>query len=159
MLHLPPHRPSRLVEVLSARAALPVREPDDKEPLAPGVVYVAPPGYHLLVERDATFSLSVDEAVNFSRPSLDVLFESAADALGASLVGVVLSGASDDGAAGLAAIARAGGVTIVQAPASAEVPTMPEAALAALTPHHILPPERIGSLLAAPPPLTAQGAR
>lgn len=130
VVHLPPTRPSRLAAVLAMRSAIPVKEADDKEPVAAGRVYVAPPGYHLLVERAGTFALSIDEQLNFSRPAIDVLFESAAEAYGGALVGVILTGASDDGARGLAAIVQAGGAAFVQAPESAVARQMPEAAIA-----------------------------
>ncbi len=147
VVHLPPTRPSRLPEVLAPRTTRPVHEAADKEPANPGVIYVAPPNYHLLVERGRTFALSDDELVHFSRPAIDVLFESAADAYGARLAGVLLSGANADGAAGLLAIKRAGGVVIVQSPADALTPTMPEAALARLKPDHLLPAREIGPAL------------
>ena len=102
------------------------REPEDKEPLRPGAIYVAPPNYHLLIERGGTLSLSIDQPVNFSRPSIDVLFESAAHAFGAAVAAVVLSGSSADGALGLAAIARGGGAAVVQA--DAQYPLMPDEA-------------------------------
>lgn len=155
VLHVPPTRPSHLAEVLGARCALPVREAEDKEPLAPGTLYVAPPNYHLLVEprHPATeptrrVSLSVDEPVCFSRPAIDVLFESAADACGPAVAAVLLTGASEDGARGLARIADGGGLTVVQAPATAVAPTMPEAALRLCDPTHVLPVDQIGAWLA-----------
>jgi len=129
VIHLPRQRPSHLVEIFQPKCALAVREAQDKERVERGTVYFAPPDYHLLVERGPAIALSVDELVNFSRPSVDVLFESAADVYGASLLGVILTGASQDGAAGLQAIRRAGGKTIVQEPATAQVPVMVESAL------------------------------
>lgn len=130
VLHVPPGRPSLLATILSARCPMPVREAEDKEPLLPGTILVAPPDYHLLVDEGPSVALSVDPPVGWSRPSIDVLFETAADVFGADLTGIVLSGASDDGAAGLAAITAAGGRAFVQAPDEAEVATMPAAALA-----------------------------
>ncbi|MEO6774679.1 MAG: chemotaxis protein CheB [Kofleriaceae bacterium] len=106
-----------------------VVEAEDKAPLEPRSIYIAPPNYHLLVERTGSLALSVDEVVNFSRPSIDVLFESAAEAFGTRCTGVLLSGANDDGARGLQRIADAGGRAYVQAPASASQPTMPNAGL------------------------------
>ena len=100
VVHLPPDKTSLLAELLRARCAIRVREAEDKEPIEPGVVYFAPPDYHLLVEQDRRLSLSDDEPVLFSRPSIDVLFESAADAYGGGLIGVVLTGANSDGANG-----------------------------------------------------------
>jgi two-component system, chemotaxis family, protein-glutamate methylesterase/glutaminase len=129
VLHLPPTKPSHLPEVLGVRCALPVTEPDDKEPLEAGHVYVAAPNYHLMISGERFFSLSVDALVHFSRPAIDVLFETAAEAYGAGLVGVLLSGANEDGARGIAAIKRAQGQTVVQSPDTAPVPTMPDAAL------------------------------
>ncbi len=147
VLHLAPHKPSYLRDVLSQRTALAVREPDDKEPMLPGTVYVGPPNYHLLIERNRTLALSVDDAVNFSRPSIDVLFESAAEALGPSVAGVLLTGANDDGARGLARIRASGGITVVQSPETASASAMPEAGIRAAAIDHVLPPERIGPLL------------
>lgn len=135
VLHLPDARDSALAEVFQHRLALKVREAGDKEPVAGGTVYFAPPGYHLLVEREHCFSLSCDPPLNHSRPAIDLLFESAAHAWGAGAAALLLTGANDDGAKGLAAVARAGGVTAVQSPATARVATMPEAALR-LDPSH-----------------------
>ena len=147
VLHLPENHESRLAELFGYRLDLQVREARDKESLAPGVLYFAPPGYHLLVEADRSFSLSCEERVNFARPSIDVLFETAADAYGKSLAGILLTGANYDGAAGLAGMKLAGALTIVQDPASAEVPTMPEAAIRRTAPGLILPLAEIRSLL------------
>jgi two-component system, chemotaxis family, protein-glutamate methylesterase/glutaminase len=129
VLHLPRERPSLLVEIYEKRCALPVREADDKEPIEPGTVYFAPPDYHMLVEKSRQIALSADEPVHFSRPSVDVLFESAADVYGKRLLGIILTGANEDGTAGLHAIHRAGGVTVVQQPDSAKVPLMVVSAL------------------------------
>jgi two-component system, chemotaxis family, protein-glutamate methylesterase/glutaminase len=119
-----------LAELLRAHCALDVSEAEDKQALASGCVLLAPPDYHLLVEPGAV-ALSVDEPVHFSRPSIDVLLTSAADAYGEGAVGVVLTGANDDGAAGLAQIVARGGAAIVQDPETAARREMPEAALAA----------------------------
>ena len=129
VLHLPRERPSLLVQIYEKRCALPIREADDKEPIEPGTIYFAPPDYHMLVERSRQIALSTEEPVHFSRPSVDVLFESAADVYGSRLLGVILTGANEDGAAGLHAIHRAGGVTVVQQPDSAKVPLMVVSAL------------------------------
>ena len=129
VLHIPRERPSLLSEVFGSRCALPVREAEDKEPIQPGTVYFAPPDYHLLIDRGPAFALSTDEPVHFSRPSIDVLFDSAADVYGERLVGVILTGANQDGAEGLAAVGHAGGRTVVQDPVSAAVAYLPEAAL------------------------------
>jgi two-component system, chemotaxis family, protein-glutamate methylesterase/glutaminase len=147
VVHLPPKRPSHLAEVLGARTVLPVREAEDKEPITAGTVYVAPPNYHLLIERTKTFALSTDEAVLFSRPAIDVLFESAADAYGARLAGIVLTGASADGARGLSAVKRRGGLAIVQSPDGAVAPEMPRAALAMVEADHVLSLTALAALL------------
>lgn len=149
VLHIPPNRPSYLPDVLGARCSLRVKEAEDKEPLAPGTLYVAPPDYHVLIEKQRCLSLSVDAPVLFSRPSIDVLFESAAEAYGPALAGVLLAGGNADGARGLAGIRRRGGTTLVQAPETAAMATMPEAALALDAADHALPPGALGSFLAA----------
>jgi len=118
---------SLLALVLQDAAALPVHEVEDHDPIVPGV-HLAPADYHLLVG-DGLFNLSVDPPVRFSRPSIDVTFTSAAESYGARVAGVVLTGANDDGARGLACSAEHGGLALVQDPATAEVPTMPQAAL------------------------------
>lgn len=129
VVHVPPGRANALVTLFGERCAMVVKEAEDKEPAVPGTVYFAPSDYHLLVEGDGALALSSDEPVNFSRPAIDVLLESAADAFGPALVGIILSGANHDGADGLAAVARAGGVALIQNPATASSATMPEAAL------------------------------
>jgi two-component system chemotaxis response regulator CheB len=129
VMHIPRERPSLLADVFNARCALPVREAEDKEPVQPGTVYFAPPDYHLLLDRGPVLALSSDEPVHFSRPSIDVLFDSAADIYGERLLGLILTGANQDGAEGLAAVGRAGGRTVVQEPGGAAVPFLPEAAL------------------------------
>src|SRR6201996_3505232 len=128
--HLPPASPSYLVQALAHRCALPLLEPDAGEQILPGRVHVAPPGYHMLVEVDRTVALSTDAAVRFSRPSIDVLFESAADVYGERLLAILLSGANDDGAQGLARVRALGGTAWVQEPDSAASPEMPRAAIA-----------------------------
>ena len=139
VLHLPEDHESRLVEVFAARMRVPVQEAQPGASAAPGRVYFAPPGYHLLVESDRTFALSCDAPVLFSRPSIDVLLESCADAYGSGLLGMVLTGANEDGAAGLACVKASGGLTAVQDPAEAVHPAMPLAAIAAAHPHYVLP--------------------
>jgi two-component system chemotaxis response regulator CheB len=128
---------------LGRRIARPVAEAGDKDPIERGHVYVAPADYHLLAEL-GRFALSVDEAVRFARPAIDVLFESAADAYGPGVIGVVLTGANDDGADGLARIVARGGAAVVQDPATAQAPEMPKAALAAAPQATVLPLDRIG---------------
>lgn len=129
VLHLPRESRSLLIEIFSPLCELQVREARDKDPIAPGTIYFAPSDYHLLLDTGPQLALSVDAAVNFSRPSIDVLFESAADVYQQQLMGVILTGSNHDGAAGLAAVRRAGGITVVQNPSSAMVPEMPMAAL------------------------------
>lgn len=147
VLHLPRERPSILVEIFAPKCALPVREAADKQPVSPGTVYFAPPDYHLLVDEGPTLALSVDETVNFSRPSIDVLFESAADVYGDRLLGIILTGANEDGARGLAAVRAAGGMAVVQNPAEAQAALMAEAALAATPGARALPLAGIAGLL------------
>ena len=132
--------------ILGRRGPLPVRDVEDKSELTTGCVHVAPPGYHLLVER-GSLALSTDPAVHYSRPSIDVTFESAAEAYEDRVVGVVLTGDNEDGAAGLREIKRYGGVTIVEDPETAERPIMPRAAIAKARPDAVLPLERIGPTL------------
>jgi two-component system chemotaxis response regulator CheB len=124
----------------------PVNEPHDKDPIESGHVYVAPPDYHLLVD-GSRFALSLDARVQYARPSIDVLFESVAESYRDRAVGIVLTGANADGAAGLAAIKRNGGVGIVQDPRTATRATMPEAAIAAAQADAVLPLEDIGPFL------------
>lgn len=132
VVHLPRERQSGLAGLFAPKCRLAVVEAEDKHPLAPAVIFIAPPDYHLLVDEGPQLALAADELVHYSRPSIDVLFESAADQYGSELLGVVLSGANDDGAAGLTAIARAGGLTLVQAPEEALAEAMPRAALKAV---------------------------
>jgi two-component system, chemotaxis family, protein-glutamate methylesterase/glutaminase len=148
VLHLPRDRPSLLVQIYEKRCALPIREAEDKQPVEPGTVYFAPPDYHLLVEKNRQLALSTDEPVHFSRPSVDVLFESAADAYGSRLLGMILTGANEDGAAGLHAIHRAGGVTVVQQPESAKAPLMVVSALQRNPADFVLTLPEIAALLA-----------
>ena len=129
VMHIPATNEGLLVNVLGPHCLLPVREAEDKDPVQAGSVYVAPPGYHLLVEPARTLALSVDEPVNFCRPSVDVLFESAAYAYREKLLGIVLTGANDDGARGLKAVREAGGLAWVQDPDTALARAMPQCAL------------------------------
>jgi two-component system, chemotaxis family, protein-glutamate methylesterase/glutaminase len=147
VVHLPRERPSLLTELFIPKCALPVKEAEDKMPVEPGTVYFAPPNYHLLLDKGPTLALSIDDLVNFSRPSIDVLFQSAADVYGARLMGIILTGANDDGSAGLAAVHRAGGLTIVQEPDSAQVPHMVASALKQTQADYVLPLHDIGKLL------------
>lgn len=147
VMHMPRDPRSRLLEVFRPRCALPVREAQDKEPLQPGTVYVCPADYHLLLDRGPRIALSVDAPVHYSRPSIDVLFESAADLFGEQLVAILLSGANEDGAHGVQAVHAAGGLVVVQAPSSAAVSTMPLAAMARVDARHVLPPQDIAALI------------
>ena len=152
VLHIPAHSPSALPLVLGNRAPLPVKAAEDGEPLVRGNVYVATPDRHLLVER-GRLRLTRGPRENRVRPCIDTLFRSAAVDLGPRVVGVVLSGALDDGTAGLWAIKDRGGVAIVQDPAEAEFPDMPQNALAHVEVDHVLRAAEIGPKLAA---VTAQ---
>lgn len=129
VVHVPPGRKSELAALFAGKCRIAVREGEDKDPAAPGTVTFAPPDYHMMIEAGGGISLSTDDPVFFSRPSIDVLLESAADAYGPGLTGVVLTGANEDGARGLEAVVAAGGTAIVQDPATAYARTMPEAAL------------------------------
>jgi two-component system, chemotaxis family, protein-glutamate methylesterase/glutaminase len=155
VVHLPRHRRSALATVLAGSCPMPVREPEDKEPLHPGTVYVAPADYHLMIDRGPSFSLSTDEPENFSMPSIDVLFDSAARIFGSALAGVVLSGANADGATGLRAIVDAGGVALIQTPAEAEFAAMPEAARRACPSAEVLGVAAISEKLLALRPMRA----
>jgi len=136
VVHLPASQPSLLASLFSRRCALRTLEPEDKQPIAPGI-WFAPPDYHLLVENAGLFSMSIDAPVNHSRPSIDVLFESAADVYQSGLIGIVLTGANNDGALGARKVKEAGGFVMVQEPATAEVQTMPQAAIASASPQFI----------------------
>ena len=147
VLHVPADRGNVLAPLFEAKCRLEVKEAEDKETARPGVIYFAPSDYHLLVESNGDLALSSDEAVNYSRPSIDVLFESAADAYGAGLTGVILTGANEDGAAGLSAVAAAGGIALVEEPAAAYAKAMPQAARNACDAALALPLERIAEHL------------
>lgn len=130
VVHVPPGKKSLLAELFQAKCHIKVHEAEDKEPIIGGTAYFAPPDYHLLVETEKILSLSNEEPVFYSRPSVDVLFESAADAYGPGLTAVVLTGANQDGSKGLKAVTAAGGTAIIQTPAGAYARAMPEAAIA-----------------------------
>src|SRR5262249_41120683 len=136
-----------LPQIFAMESRLPVKQAEDKEQLQPGTIYVAPPAYHLLIETQRAFALSVDPPIKYSRPSIDVLFESARDAYGPEIIAVLLSAPSDDGAAGMHEIHAAGGVTIVQEPESSEVSTMPRAALERFTPTYVWPAAKLAAEL------------
>ena len=132
VIHVPADGPHLLTEIFTTPGGLEVKLAEDKEPIVGGKIYFATPDYHLLIEKGRTFALSQDERVHYSRPAIDVLFESAAEAYGERVLGVILSGANADGASGLRAIAAAGGITAVQKLESAEMIAMPAAALDAV---------------------------
>lgn len=139
---------SLLPGLLAGKTTMPVKEVEDKEAIYPNTVYVAPADYHLLVEDPHSFSLDSSEKVHYSRPSIDVTFESAAEAFGSAVVGVLLSGANADGAAGLKRIRQAGGITAVQDPATAEVGYMPQQAVKAAAAEAILPVAELAGFVA-----------
>jgi two-component system, chemotaxis family, protein-glutamate methylesterase/glutaminase len=126
-----------LEEVLQSKCRIRIKQADEKEPIEPGRIYIAPPDYHLLVENDKTFSLTADEHVRYSRPSIDVLFESAAKVYKSSLAGIVLTGANNDGSAGAVAINKYGGLVIAQDPKEALYPYMPGAAITTKAVTHV----------------------
>jgi two-component system chemotaxis response regulator CheB len=147
VVHVPPDRPSALVELFRAKCRLVVQEAEDKDPIRAGYIYFAPPDYHLLVEKSKCLSLSSDEPVLYSRPSIDVLFESAADAYGRALLSILLTGANPDGAEGMKAVVAAGGTAIVQDPDCAFAAAMPEAAIRACPGALVMSLEEIAAYL------------
>jgi two-component system chemotaxis response regulator CheB len=147
VLHLPRGRPSLLADIFSRKCRLQVCEAQDKELVRPGTVYFAPPDYHLLIDEGPQLSLSSDEPVHHSRPSIDVLFESAVDVYGSGLLGIVLTGANEDGTEGLAAVRDAGGMTIIQQPESAQVKQMVISALSRNPASQVLDLPGIGAFL------------
>lgn len=148
--HMSPHSDNYMSKMLNEISQIKVKEADEKEAILPGVAYIAPPDYHLMVEPDETLSLSVDNKVNYSRPSIDVLFETAAETYHRQLIGIVLTGANADGAAGLLSIKKAGGYTIVQEPEDADSPAMPTAAIQMSKPNSILTLKEIIKALLRP---------
>jgi len=135
-----------LSALLQRHSVVPGGEVEDKEVMVAGRVYLAPAGYHLLVEEGA-FALSTEASVSYARPSIDVLFESAADAYGEKVIGVILTGASKDGARGAAKIKECGGLVVVQEPATAKSRVLPDAAIAATAVNRILPLAEIAPFL------------
>jgi two-component system chemotaxis response regulator CheB len=135
------------ISLLNDKSNLYIKEADEKESIEQGKVYIAPSNYHLMIERDKTFSLTIDERVNYARPSIDVLFESAAEAYKSKLIGVILTGSNNDGTNGLKRIKEYGGLTIVQDPATAESSYMPASAIAVVQMDYILTLENIIKLL------------
>jgi two-component system chemotaxis response regulator CheB len=148
VVHVASTAGSGLSQMFAARCDSRVLEAEDKMDLEPGTIYFAPPGYHLLVERTMSLALSVDPLVHYARPSIDVLFQSASSAIGAGLVGILLSGANADGADGLARIEAAGGTAVLQDPASAHSSEMPRAGLKSCNSALVLSPDEIGTLMA-----------
>ena len=138
------------IKNLNSQCKVLVKEAEEKEVLTKGNVYIAPPDYHVLVEYDRTITLSQDEKVNFSRPSIDVLFETASDAFQEKLMGIVLTGASKDGARGLHKIKRKGGLTVAEDPTTAEFSLMPSEAIKASSPAYVLSLSKIADLLRSP---------
>jgi len=145
--HIMPESDDGLAVLLDSLCAIRVKEADEQEAMVPGVAYLAPANYHLLVERSGILALSIDPPVCFARPSVDVLFESAAEAFGPELIGVILTGAGFDGSQGLCTIKKRNGVAIVQEPADSEVDSMPRSALKLLTADHVVPLNTIPGLL------------
>ena len=145
--HLSANSDGDWIEILDGMSHIRIKEAEEKEEIDGGSAYIAPPGYHLLIEEDRTFSLSAEDRVNFSRPSIDVLFESAADVYGKSLIGIILTGLNNDGAAGLKYIKNSGGLSIVEDPATAEWSSMPESAIEATEVDYIVPLEEMVPLL------------
>ena len=147
ILHRKNDSASTLTDVINNCTHLKVKEAEDKEQILPGTVYVAPANYHLLVEKEHSFSLDISEKVNFSRPSIDVTFHTAAEAYGSSLTGIILSGANDDGTDGLRVIRKNKGTLIVQDPKTAAVAIMPQNAIDHGFADHVLSPKDIADLL------------
>jgi len=136
--HLHPNQTEYFIEFFQKDTPIPVVSACDKTEVQPGTIYFAPPDYHLLLDDKHTLSLAMDEKVNFSRPSIDLLFDSAAEVFGANLIGILMTGANNDGARGLKKIKHFGGLTIVQSPESAEYSVMPQSAIDLFTPDHVL---------------------
>jgi two-component system chemotaxis response regulator CheB len=135
------------IKLLNEKSSLPIKEADEKEKIEPGSIYIAPPNYHLMIEKNKTFSLTIDQRVNFARPSIDVLFESAAEAYQNRLIGVVLTGSNNDGTKGIKRIKELGGLAIIQDPETAESSYMPASAISAIDPDYVLSLENITELL------------
>jgi len=145
--HISPRSDNQWIKLLNNNSKLYLKEADEKEKIEHGKVYIAPPNYHLMIERNKTFSLTIDERVNYSRPSIDVLFESAAEVYKNKLIGVILTGSNNDGTKGIKRIKEYGGLTIAQDPETAESAYMPASAIAAIQPDYILALENIIELL------------
>lgn len=136
--HVSPHSDSQWISILDKSCHLKIKEADEKEKIEKGHVYFAPPNYHLLVENDGTFSLTIGERVSYARPSIDVLFESAAIVFRERLIGIILTGSNHDGSSGLKNIKECGGLCIVQDPDTAASSFMPSSAIASIKPDFVL---------------------
>ena len=147
IVHRKPGPDSILLNLISTRTGITAREVEDKEPVIPGTIYLAPPGYHLLFENENMFSLDGSEKLHFSRPSIDITFESAAEIFGDKVIGILLSGANADGADGMCAIKQFSGVTIAQNPDSAEVGYMPRQAIEKNCAELVLDPNEIADYI------------
>ncbi|HEY8936523.1 MAG TPA: chemotaxis protein CheB [Cyclobacteriaceae bacterium] len=145
--HVSPESGNTWITILDKTCKLKIKEADEKEKIEKGTVYIAPPNYHLLIEKDNSFSLSVDKRVSYARPSIDVLFETAAIAYKNELIGVILTGANRDGTNGLKAIKEMGGLTIVQDPQTADAREMPASAIREVQVDYILPLEGLKEVL------------
>lgn len=145
--HVGVHSEAYWINLLNTMSKLDIKEAEEKDMIEKGNVYIAPPNYHLLVERDHTLSFSTEKKINFSRPSIDVLFESAAEAYKDELVGIILTGSNNDGAWGLKKIKDYGGLTVAQDPQTAEFSYMPAAAISLTSPDHVLTLDEIVQLL------------
>jgi len=145
--HINARSDSQWIKLLNSKCKLCIKEVDEKELIEQGIIYIAPPNYHLLIEKNKTFSLTVDERINFARPSIDVLFESAAEAYKSKLIGIILTGSNNDGSKGIKRIKEYGGLTIIQNPETAESSYMPASAISSITPDYILSLEEIMKLL------------
>ncbi len=145
--HISPNSDNYMTRYLDSISNVSVKEVDEKESLQQGFVYTAPPNYHVLIEDDETLSLSVEDRINFARPSVDVLFESAADVFGHRLIGIILTGANNDGSLGLKKIKDKGGLVLIQDPDTSEVNGMPSAALSVVKADHVLQLDEIGPFL------------
>ncbi len=145
--HISPRSDNQWIKLLSDKYKRTICEADEKIQIENGAIYIAPANYHLLIERNRTFSLTIDERVSYARPSIDVLFESAADVYKKTLIGIILTGSNDDGRNGMKRIQQAGGVTIVQNPETAESPYMPASVIQTIKPDYILSLDGITELL------------
>jgi two-component system chemotaxis response regulator CheB len=145
--HRKPFNDEILVDLLNAKSTWPVKEAEEKEPVLPNTIYIAPADYHLLLEKERTFSLDVSEKVNYSRPSIDIAFESAAEVYGPSLLAILLSGANADGVEGMKRIKELGGMCVVQDPGSADVGFMPQQAIEQVAIDKVIPANQLADFI------------